>query len=424
MTGPLVVVYDQGAAPPGEIAVGLASLTPCLFAIPVNEHTTAMRPLLEQFGRVTAIESVDGAARELAARGAAGIVTYSEKALRLTGELARALDLPYLGEQTLTYLTDKAKQRSALRAAGVDAVRFHPVTTPGEWAAAVAETGLPAVLKPLYGGASMNTYLIHDSADGEALARRLLSEGAPGYDPSGGLILEEYLPGRDCGAFGDYVSVENVVVAGRIDDLAVTGKLPMVPPFRETGRFWPSPLERAEDDEMQAVARGAIAALGITTGLVHTEFKLTPDGPRLIEVNGRLGGGISELSIRALGVNLIEIGGRIALGEDVHVPPPPRDAVFFQQFHPAPRRKCVLDAIDGGERVRELPGVSVYRPFGKPGTTLPGGVHTHELDMTIGRVGDHAELAGLTAAISGRLVFRFTFEDGPRAVSGAEIGAL
>jgi hypothetical protein len=424
MTRPLVVVYDQGAAPPGEIAVGLVAWTPCVFAVPVNEHTTAMRPLLEQFGPVVAVESVEDAARRLAAHGAAGIVTYSEKALRLTGALARALDLPYLSDQALTLLTDKSRQRTALRAAGVDAVRFHPVATPEDWVAAVAETGLPAVLKPLYGGASMNTYLVEDEQTGAALARRLLESGGPGYDPAGGLILEEYLPGRDCGAFGDYVSIENVVVAGRIDDIAVTGKLPMVPPFRETGRFWPSPLGQAEDQGLQDIARNAITALGITTGLVHTEIKLTPKGPRLIEVNGRLGGGINELAIRALGVNLVEIGGRVALGEDVRVPGPPQDTVFFQQFHPAPRRKCVLAGIDGGDEVRELPGVDLYRPYGKPGATLPGGVHTHELDMVIGRVGSHAELTGLTTAIDEALTFRFTFDDGACAVTGAGIGAL
>ena len=33
----------------------------------------------------------------------------------------------------------------------------------------------------------------------------------------------------------------------------------------------------------------AIEALGIRTAVVHTEVKLTPEGPRLIEVNGRLG---------------------------------------------------------------------------------------------------------------------------------------
>ncbi|WNV84705.1 hypothetical protein [Umezawaea sp. Da 62-37] len=427
MNRPLVVVYDLGAAPPGDIAVGLAPLTPLLFAIPVNEHTTAMRPLLEQFGQVVEVESeesVDDAAEWLAARGAAGIVTYSEKALRLTGALARALGLPHLGDHALAPLTDKARQRAALRAAGVDAVRFHALTTPDDWAAAAAETGLPAVLKPLYGGASTNTYLVRDAAEGDALARRLLEEGAPGYDPHGGLILEEYLPGRDCGPFGDYVSVESLVVAGRIDHIAVTGKLPMVPPFRETGRFWPPSLDTVEEDEVRTIARDAITALGITTGLVHTELKLTPSGPRLIEVNGRLGGGMNELAIHALGANLVEAGGRVALGEDVKLPELSTDEVFFHQFHPAPRRPCVLVGVDGGDDVRGMSGVGVYRVFSRPGAALAGGVHTQEMDMVIGRVADHAELAALAAAVDDRLVFRFSFDDGDLAVSGADLGAL
>ena len=44
-----------------------------------------------------------------------------------------------------------------------------------------------------------------------------------------------------------------------------------------------------------------IEALGVSTGCLHTEVKFTPDGPEIIEVNGRVGGGVPEMLERAAG---------------------------------------------------------------------------------------------------------------------------
>lgn len=254
----------------------------------------------------------------------------------------------------------------------------------------------------------------------------------PDSSPSGTLVLEEYLPGRDTGAFGDYVSVESVVRDGTVLDIAVTGKFPMVPPFRETGRFWPSPLEPAEEHLARDLARRSVEALGIREGLTHTEIKLTPDGPRLIEVSlVELGGGINELSVRSQGLDLIELAGRTALGEHPQLPALYTGRACFQLFHPAPRRPGTLLGIDGSDEVKRIPGVTLHRPYARPGTRFPGGVQTLELDIVMGEARDLAELAVLAKDIESTLRYRFAFEDDTpdtrpttTEVTGAELGAL
>ncbi|MFI6252355.1 acetyl-CoA carboxylase biotin carboxylase subunit family protein [Streptomyces sp. NPDC051016] len=423
---PLIVVYDGGAAQPGDIAVGLGDWATWVFAAEPNEHTRGMEPLLSQFAPIVWIDDLDRATAELRAHDPGGIVTFSEKALRVTAELAGRLGLPHHGPAGTAVLTDKWRQRSALRSAGVDSVRFHRVDSADQWSEAVAHVGLPAVLKPAFGGASRNTFLVSDEADGRRTVERLLAAGAPGYDPEGALVLEEYLVGRDCAPFGDYVSVEQLVQDGEVTDIAVTGKFPMVPPFRETGRFWPSPLDPEETRQVFGLARRAVTALGITTGLTHTEAKLTPEGPRLIEVNGRLGGGINELSRRATGTDLIELAGRIALGERVGVPPLPHGRTIYQIIHPAPREPCELVGVAGTDEIRALPEVSLYRPYARPGTRLEGGVHTRELDIVIGETGGLSDLATVFKEVESRLRFTFAFDGRPgaRTVTGAELGLL
>ncbi|WP_338700467.1 ATP-grasp domain-containing protein [Streptomyces sp. Q6] len=421
----LVVVYADGAAHPGDIAVGLASWADCVFVAEPDAHTRAMEPLLAQFGPVVLTDSVPQAAERLRAHAPDGIVTYSERALHLAAALAEQLALPFHDRRTIGLLTDKWQQRAALSAAGVDVVRCRRVERLADWDEAVAETGLPAVLKPAHGGGSRNTFYVTDADEGRELARTLLGDERPGLVTGGTLVLEEYLRGRDCGPFGDYVSVEAVVQGGTVTDLAVTGKFPMVPPFRETGRFWPSPFTADEDDVCRDLARRAVEALGVRDGLTHTEIKLTPAGPRLIEVNGRLGGGINELSVRAQKFDLIELGGRVALGERPELPAPYTGRAYFQLFHPAPRTPGTLLGIDGADAVKRLPGVTLYRPYARPGTPLPGGVQTLELDIVMGEADDVAELAAIAKDVDATLRYRFAFDaEDPREVTGADLGAL
>jgi ATP-grasp domain-containing protein len=428
----LVVVYDDGAAHPGDIAVGLADWARCVFVAEPGEHAIAMAPLLGQFGPVVIADSAAEIAVRVRDHAPGGVVTFSERALPLAGDIARELSLPFHDSRTIGVLTDKWRQRLAFRAAGVDATRCHRVQAEPDWAAAVAETGLPAVLKPAQGGGSRNTYRIDDADTGLAMARQLLAEESPGLLAGGTLVLEEYITGRDCGPFGDYVSIESIVQAGQVTHLAVTGKFPMVPPFRETGRFWPSPLSPEEDEQVCELAGLAVKALGVVTGLTHTEVKLTRDGPQLIEVNGRLGGGINELAIRAAGLNLIEMAGRVALAEPVALPPLYRGQAYFQLFHPAPRWPCRLIGINGIDQVRKIPGVTLYRPYARAGTELPGGVQTRELDIVMGEAEDVADLAVIAEAVNSALRYTFDFTaEGPdgkraaqRSVTGAELGEL
>ena len=53
----------------------------------------------------------------------------------------------------------------------------------------------------------------------------------------------------------------------------------------------------------------------MTYGLTHTELKLTASGPRIIEINGRLTGHMNLTTRSTLGIDLVRLGGLLALGE-------------------------------------------------------------------------------------------------------------
>jgi biotin carboxylase len=158
------------------------------------------------------------------------------------------------------------------------------------------------------------------------------------------------------------------VAAGEISHVAVTGRFPLAEPFRETGFFIPAELPQAQLAAVLEVATAALRALGVRTGGFHTEIKLTPDGPRVLEVNGRLGGGVPEMLSQASGVSIMRLSMRVALGERVVVDGPVPCARVGWCFLPQPptsARRFV--SIEGLDRLAERPGVNRVLLNRRPG---------------------------------------------------------
>ncbi|QFZ20990.1 ATP-grasp domain-containing protein [Saccharothrix syringae] len=414
----LVVVCDRSAVLLPDLVSGLSGLGELVFLVNRSRFTEPLRPVLSRVGTLLDLPpSPSGALAAVRPLAPDGILTFSEGMIGVTAALAHELGLPYHSPDAARALTDKATQRALLHAGGADSVRSVLVTEPDQWADAVAVTGLPAVVKPARSQGSRNTRLVTDADAGRDFVRAALGGNAP----EDALVVEEYLRGRDCRPFGDHVSVETVVSDGHPSHVAVTGKYPFVPGFREAGQFWPCQLDPDEQDAVRALAGRAVAALGVRTGLLHTEVKLTPAGPRLIEVNGRMGAWMNDLGRRAGGLDLVTIVGRLALGERVAVPPVESPRVRYQYSHNAPMRDCVLREVSGVREVRGLPTVVGYRALMHPGERVEGAVGTNQLDLLYGDAASYDEMFGVVERVQDALKFTFEDERGGRTVSAGSL---
>ena len=76
----------------------------------------------------------------------------------------------------------------------------------------------------------------------------------------------------------------------------------------------------AKRPKRRNITAGALAALGVRTGLTHTELKLTEWGPRIIEVNGRLGGFVEDLASSHGNGSLITLACAVALAINAEIP--------------------------------------------------------------------------------------------------------
>jgi biotin carboxylase len=355
-----------------------------------------MSELLHRFGPVVNIGglSVDQILEELSPPYQPdAIVTYLDANMATFAEVAEELNLPFHTVATAIALTDKAEQRRVLREAGLPTppcVVITPHQSSEELSAAGSKVGWPAVLKPRSAQGSRYTFFVED---GGRLSELLASLGEDRPD----MVLEGYLaddPSRVGEPYADYVSVESVVSRGIISHLAVTGRFPLAENFRETGFFIPASLNDADQVAVLDLATLAIRALGVTTGCLHSEIKFTPEGPRVIEVNGRVGGGVPDMLNRAAGVALVEMTLRLGLGELIEVDGPvSTERIGYRFFLQPPSVSATVASINGMDAVSDHPGVDAITVHQGPGAVLDwkDGSRNHIMAV-VGTANDYDEL--------------------------------
>lgn len=264
-----------------------------------------------------------------------GIVNCSESCLHTAAAIAQHYNLPGLRPDVARRCRDKVLMGECLVSAGLPMARRHVVTTLDEAIAAAREIEPPGVLKPSTGVASL--YTVRFDSIGELADRyrefsSMLSRRLPESlrYMSGRWLIEEYIAGP---AF----SVESVVASGMVQHVAVCEKGPMTGQFfREVGHSAPARLSPARHDTLTGLTERAIRAMGIDNCVTHTEFKWPADGPRLLEIGGRMGGGsIRQVVAHATGVDLVSMVLRLAMGDNPDAAPVPGKAAASRSLYPA-----------------------------------------------------------------------------------------
>jgi biotin carboxylase len=258
-------------------------------------------------------ELMIAAARELNERDPIdGVLCWDEARILATSKIAQALGLPGGDPEVVMGCRDKHLTRQRLAAAGVAQPRSVVVDTVEHAVSAAAEIGYPVVLKPRGIAASLGVVLAHDEAELRehfAFARDTTVPGALVYENSA-VLVEEYADGPE-------ISIDSAVFHGRVYPICLAHKELGYPPyFEEVGHFVDGAEPMLSDPALITALERAHAALGFTDGMTHTEYRLTPSGPKLIEVNGRLGGDlIPYLGMRATGIDPGLAAAAIACGQ-------------------------------------------------------------------------------------------------------------
>lgn len=141
-------------------------------------------------------------------------------------------------------------------------------------------------------------------------------------------------------------------------------------------------------------------AIGLTDGFANVDMKLTQEGPRIMEVNGRLGGKVHDLIELAGGSSILPLIFRSALGHDVIADPIitrvlegnwPRIGYYAWVQSPMSARSLI--SVDGLDGVAALPHVSAVARNRNPGDSLDWSVGGHaNICAVFGSVENYVDL--------------------------------
>lgn len=286
-------------------------------------------------------ETLCAAAREQAGdEPFAGVLAWDEARVLQAAKVAAALSLPGGDPEAAMRCRDKHLTRTALWAAGVPQPRSALVSDVDEAEAAAESLGYPVVLKPRAMAASLGVVRV-DSPDELArrfaFARDTMIPGAWHYDQ---VLVEECVTGEE-------ISVDSAVHAGTVYPMFIARKEVGYPPyFEELGHVVDGADPLLADDTVREVVRAAHAALGFRDGMTHTELMLTADGPKVIEVNARLGGDlIPYLGMRATGIDPGLAAAAVACGRKPAVTAVRADAGAVRFFYPEKDDTTVGDVV-------------------------------------------------------------------------------
>lgn len=278
-----------------------------------------------------------------------GIITIaSDMPMRSVAAVAREMNLIGISDDTAIKATNKAAMRKTFKQHGVASPVFFKISDEKEYWKAVSSFDRAFIVKPADNSGSRGIFLVEDpqnmSAAKEAYAYSRM------FSRNGDVMVEEFMKGPE-------VSVEILAINGEPHVLQITDKLTSgAPHFVEIGHSQPSCLPEEIQKSIAELAIQAAKAVGVSVGPAHAEIIVTDEGPKMVEIGARMGGGCitTHLVPLSTGVNMTRATIQTALGEKPDISGKYSKAAAIRFIVP-PSGKIVK--ITGEAEARAIPGV-------------------------------------------------------------------
>jgi biotin carboxylase len=260
-------------------------------------------------GEVVDFQDVEGVIAVARQHGVDGALTVSaDRAVPVVAAVAEALGLPGIGTDVAHAMTNKIDMRRRFAEEGVPQPQYAAARAMRDAAAAAKTVGFPAVLKPADSGGQRGVFRLDSFEDLEAHLHAALVESAGGE-----VVLERFHEGLE---------LNGIVIVRDGEPAVVTLSDRLRPPGIGFGVGWihvyPATIYGDVLEEAARVAAHASRVLGLRDGIAFPQLLVTDGGVLVIEVAARIPGGqMADLVRHAVGVDLVEVALRQALGEPV-----------------------------------------------------------------------------------------------------------
>jgi biotin carboxylase len=148
-------------------------------------------------------------------------------------------------------------------------------------------------------------------------------------DRAPGVLIEEFADGPE-------VSIDAAWVQGKIFPLYLARKVTgFYPHFEEVGHVVDAQDPLLKDPAFIGILEKAHQAVGFQFGITHTELRLTPTGPKIIEINARLGGDmIPYVGWVASGISPGQVAVEVACGRVPDISSRKKEIAAIRFYYP------------------------------------------------------------------------------------------
>jgi hypothetical protein len=270
------------------------------------------------------------------------VVCLWEPGVILAAKLREALGVPGMGVEQATLFRDKDAMKQAVGAAGIRVPKHVRATTDDEVRAGVEQMGYPAIVKPIAGAGSMDTFRVDDPQQLEAALAKM------GHIDV--VNVEEFIDGEE-------YTYDTICVDGEIKFFNVGFYRPR--PLIARSNEWVSPQTLTLRDVHGARVAGGVAmgeavlkALDFRTGFTHMEWYKKPDGEVVF----------GEIAARPPGAHTVDL---MNFGNDIDCFDGYGEAEIRGTFSQKVERKYnsvnIFKRAEGQGRIRRIEGLDRIR---------------------------------------------------------------
>lgn len=284
------------------------------------------------------------------------VMPVNDWGTRSAAYVSKKLGLKGISEEAALAATDKGIMRETWKSNGVPNPPFFVFATLEELKAGISEIGFPCVIKPTDSGGSGRGISVLKSEDDVVWAY----EFALPFVRNNRLICEGFVEGTE-------LTIETISNNNQVYVLAISDKeKPDLRTRVATSLNYPARLTDEQRNLVESTVKKAVTALGIHTGMAHTEVIINGMQVVMVETGARGGGGhIFHTIIEAVsGISAPVAYADILTGKDFHPESIAHKGAVYRFFNPP---HGILKEVHGIEDVKNWPGILDVGMIKKPG---------------------------------------------------------
>ncbi|MBU2561480.1 MAG: ATP-grasp domain-containing protein [Nanoarchaeota archaeon] len=295
-----------------------------------------------------------------------GAVTFWEDDVPLLAKICAEFGLTGPSIETAEKARNKYSMREAFVKGNVPSPKHYLLAPNGNGGtaalkAATDHVGFPAVIKPCWGSDSEFVIKVSNEKEAKDAFDYVMKNAVPKFNPifkynNSQFVFEEYMSGPE-------VNVESLTQNGETRIISVSDKMPMEEPyFLERGDYMPTRYSGEMLGMIKEVVRTAHRAIGVQNSVSHTEVKITPQGPKVVEIAVRMGGDYLCDWVKIVwDVDLVEQALRIAVGLPLNYVQAAQPNCYLTGKYFIPEHSGVLTNIRIPQGMTELPYVKTLK---------------------------------------------------------------